>query len=182
MTNNCDEEIKNEQIFSSILDHRKDSSALSKKNAFFTTESGYKKRKRTTKGWELLVQWKNMSTNWLPLKDVKEAHILEVAKYAEMNDIADEPAYAWWIPTILKKKIMMISKIKHKYWKISHKYGVRLPHLVEEALELDKENNNDLWYQAILKEMKNVKGAFQEYKKCPDPQELQNNPKILVGF
>ena len=32
MTSKCDEEIKNEQIFSSILDHRKDSSALGKKN------------------------------------------------------------------------------------------------------------------------------------------------------
>ena len=55
MTNKCDEETKNEQIFSYILDHKKDSSALSKKDAFFTTKSGYKKRKRTTKGCELLV-------------------------------------------------------------------------------------------------------------------------------
>ena len=59
----------------------------------------------------------------------------------------------------------MISKIKHKYWKISHKYGIRLPYLVEEALELDKENNDDLWYQAFLKEMKNVKAALSKKKK-----------------
>ena len=56
MTNNCDEEIKNEQIFSYVLDHKMDSSALSKKDAFFMTESGWRKRKRTTKGWKLLVQ------------------------------------------------------------------------------------------------------------------------------
>ena len=123
-----------------------------------------------------------MSTDWLPLKDVKEAHILQVAKYEEMNDIADEPAFAWWVPAILNRKHRLISKIKSKYWKISHKYGIRLPHSVEEALELDKENNNELWYQAILKEMKNVKAAFKEYEKCPDLQELRNNPKILVGF
>ena len=87
---------------------------------------------------------------------MKDAHILEVAKYAEMNDIADEPAFAWWVPAILKRKHRVISKIKSKYWKISHKYGIRLLHSVEEALELDKDNNNDLSYQAILKEMKNV--------------------------
>ena len=46
-TNNCHEEIKNKQIFSSILDHSKDSSTLSKKNAFIQTES------KKQKDWEL---------------------------------------------------------------------------------------------------------------------------------
>ena len=41
-----------------------------------------------------MVQWKNMSTYWLPLKDVKKAHVLEVAKSTEMNDIADGTVFA----------------------------------------------------------------------------------------
>ena len=78
-----------------------------------------------------------------------------------MNDIANEPTFAWWVPTILKKKHRVVSKLKSKYWKISHKYGIRPPHWVEEALKPDKENNNDLWYQAILKEIKKVKAVFK---------------------
>ena len=87
-----------------------------------------------------------MSIYWLPLKDVKEAHILEVDRCAEMNYIANEPAFAWWVPIILKKKHRAITKLMSKYWKISHKYEIGLLHLVEEELKLDKENNNDLWY------------------------------------
>ena len=95
-----------------------------------------------------------------------------------MNDIANEPTFAWWVPTILKKKHRVISKLNSKYWESSHKYGIRLPHLVEEILKLDKENNNDLWYQAIHKEIKNGKAAFKEYEKYPDPQELRNYSKL----
>ena len=34
----------------------------------------------------------------------------------------------------------------------------------EEALNLDKENGNTLWYDAIAKEMKSVRVAFEEWK------------------
>ena len=39
-----------------------------------------------------------------------------------------------------------------------------MPKTVEEALKLDKENGNTLWYDAITKEMKNVRIAFEEWK------------------
>ena len=49
--------------------------------------------RRTTKGWQLLVQWKDGSTSWTPLKDLKESNPVEVAEYAVANKIADEPAF-----------------------------------------------------------------------------------------
>ena len=40
-------------------------------------------------------------------------------------------------------------------------FGVEIPNTVKEALELDKKNGNNLWRDAIEKEMKNVKVAFK---------------------
>ena len=39
-----------------------------------------------------------------------------------------------------------------------------MPKTVQEALNLDQENGNTLWYDAIAKEMKNVRVAFEEWK------------------
>ena len=49
--------------------------------------------RRTTKGWQLLVQWKDGSSSWTPLKDLKESNPVEVAKYAVANKIAKETAF-----------------------------------------------------------------------------------------
>ena len=40
----------------------------------------------------------------------------------------------------------------------------KIPKTVQEALNLDKENGNTLWYDVIVKEMKNVRVAFKEWK------------------
>ena len=39
-------------------------------------------------------------------------------------------------------------------------FGVRVPDNVAESHALDKENNNTLWQDAIAKEMKNIRVAF----------------------
>ena len=40
--------------------------------------------------------------------------------------------------------------------KKTHKFGIELPKLVAHALELDRQNGNTLWADAIAKEMKDV--------------------------
>ena len=56
-----------------------------------------------TKGWQLLVQWKDRSTIWTPLKDLKESNPVEVAEYAVANKIANEPAFIWWANNVHRK-------------------------------------------------------------------------------
>ena len=41
-------------------------------------ENGIKKRKITTKGWDLKVEWKNGTSSWIPLKDLKESNPIEI--------------------------------------------------------------------------------------------------------
>ena len=113
-------------------------------------------RPETTKGWEILVQWKDGSTTWSKLKDMKDSYPVQLAECAVQNKIDDEPAFAWWVPHTIKKKAIIIKKVKSKYWLRTHKYGIRIPKTVKEAIEIDAENGNTLWWDALMKEMKNV--------------------------
>jgi len=110
----------------------------------------------TTKGWEILLQWKDGSTIWEKMKDMKKEYPVQLAEYARQRDILETPAFAWWVPYVFKKRQRIISKTKSKYWTRTHKFGIRLPHSVEEALAIDKENGDTLWWDVICKEMKNV--------------------------
>ena len=44
---------------------------------------------------------------------------------------------------------------------MTHTLGIKVPKTVEEALSLDKENGNDIWWKAIQKEMSAVKVVFK---------------------
>ena len=44
---------------------------------------------------------------------------------------------------------------------MKHEFGIKVPKTVEEALALDKENANDLWWKAIQKKMSAAKVAFK---------------------
>jgi hypothetical protein len=60
-------------LMKDIIDHRKNGRAVEADDAFITSHHGVKRRSETTVGWELLVQWRDGSTSWLPLKDLKNS-------------------------------------------------------------------------------------------------------------
>ena len=90
------------------------------------------------------------------MKDIKESYPVQLAEYAHSHRIADEAAFAWWVPHVLRKRNRIIAAVKSKYWTRTHKFGIRIPKSVEEARRLDRENGDTLWWDAICKEMKNV--------------------------
>jgi hypothetical protein len=108
----------------------------------------------------MLIQWRDGTTTWEPLKDLKESNPVQVAEYAALNQIADEPAFAWWVKTVLRRRDHIISKVKSRYWKKTHKYSIEVPTDVNRAMEIDKETGTDFWKLALGKEMKNVRPAF----------------------
>ena len=149
-------------LLDSIADHRTDGSQLGQDEAFIQSGNGSKRRKETTKGWEMLVQWKDGSTSWEALKDLKESYPVQVAEYSIQHKISNEPAFAWWVPLVFKKRNRIIAKVKSKYWQRTHKFGIRIPKNVAEAKRFDTENNNSLWWDSICQEMKNVMIAFEQ--------------------
>jgi hypothetical protein len=76
---------------------------------------------------------------------MKQLYPIQLAEYAVANRINEEPAFAWWVTTFLKKRDRILAKVKSKYWQIAHTYGTRIPKAVEEALAIDKSNGNTLW-------------------------------------
>jgi hypothetical protein len=99
---------------------------------------------------------------------MKEAYPVQSAEYAVQARIADEPAFAWWAPHTLKKRNRIIAKVKSKYWIRTHKFGIRIPKSVKQAREIDAENGNTYWWDAILKEMRNVRPAFEAWEKAKE--------------
>ena len=96
-------------LLSEIQDHKKDGTALTEEDSW-DYRGANKTRKQTTKGWQLLVAWKDGSSSWVKLKDVKDSNPIEVAEYAVANRIQDEPAFAWWVKQVLRRRNRIISK------------------------------------------------------------------------
>ena len=147
-------------LLKEITDHRKSNTAIHIDDKFIISKTGRKSLRKTTKGWDFLCLWKDGSSTWAPLKDLKESNPVDIAEYVVGNRISEEAAFAWWVPYTLKKRDHIISKVKARFLKKSHKFGVEVPNSVQGAYDLDMKNDNTFWRDAIHKEMTNVAVAF----------------------
>ena len=160
-----DTEGRSYSVLDEIVEHRSNDDAVMKTGATPTT-------RHTTKGWDLNVKWKDGTTAWIPMKDLKGSNPVEVAEYAVTNKIADQPAFKWWVRNVLRRRERIIKAVKSRYWSKTHKFGIELPKTVEQALAIDARTNTDFWRKAIEKEMKNVMTAF----------EFRDDDKVLPGW
>jgi hypothetical protein len=156
-----DDEGRSHSLLDAIVDHQSDDDAVDRRDGLYRTPSGAMKKRITTKGWKIKIQWKNGTASWVPLADVKESNPVELAEYAYAKKLDKEPAFAWWVGHTLRKRDRIVNQVKHRMIKKELKFGIQVPRSVDEALKLDKENDNDLWQKAIDKELKNVLIAFQ---------------------
>jgi len=112
------------------VDHQADSTVVMPEDGFITSFNGNWHKKKTTKEWDICVEWHNGTTSWV-LKDVKQSSPLELADYAVANGMAEQPAFS--------------NRIKSKYWRTSHKFGIKIPKSVEHALSIGQDNGTDYW-------------------------------------
>eukprot|EP00804_Cyclotella_cryptica_P001676 CCRYP_009051-RA/>CCRYP_009051-RA protein AED:0.08 eAED:0.08 QI:0/0/0/1/0.5/0.6/5/0/841 len=156
----CDADGNQYVLLDAIVDYRKDPSVAVARNDQVSVIDDKKIVKRSTR--ELCCEWKDGSTSWQKLSDLKESHPLQVAEFAFAAHIADEPAFNWWVSWVLKKRDRIVSLVKRRrrYHKRTHKYGIELPKTVEEAYVIDRATGTTFWHDAIEKEMKNVRVAF----------------------
>ena len=169
-------------LLKEITDHKHDNSAIPISEGMVRSSNGTMKPKVTTRGWFLLVQWRDGSTSWEKLSDLKASNPVEVAEYAVANRLTEEPAFKWWVSHVIKRRNRIISKVKSRYWKTTHKFGIRLPKSVKEALEIDRVTNTDFWRKAINKEMSKVKVAWAVHE-GHTPQEVRDGKTSdFVGY
>jgi hypothetical protein len=91
----CDPDGNQYVLLEEIVDHRclPAAAKLSDQKIIRANDKTY--LKRSTIGWQLCCQWKDGSTSWENLADLKESHPIETAKYAKILGIDHEPAFNW---------------------------------------------------------------------------------------
>ena len=82
----CDDDGRRHAVLQEIIDHKKDGRrAVDIANGYTVTRQGRRVPKTMTKGWKLLCQWRDGSSNWIDLKHVKDSNPIELAEYAIAN-------------------------------------------------------------------------------------------------
>ncbi len=144
-----------------IVDHKSSGEAMKMADKYFITKSGTKWMHQMTQGWKFLVQWANCMRQLIDLKILKESNPVQVAEYVTARNIAEEPAFAWWVPYVLRKRDVIVSAVNSRVQKTSHKYGIEHPTSVKHAIEINHRNGNTLWQDALSKGLGNVCIAFE---------------------
>ena len=90
----------------------------------------------TIKGWRLKVKWKSGTTSYITLKDINNTNPVDIAEYAKANKIDKEPAFAWWVPSAIKcRKLILIKasmRVRNKM-----KFVIYIPATYNDAVELN---------------------------------------------
>jgi hypothetical protein len=117
---------KQYNLMDGIVDHKTDGHAVEPAYMCITHGSNNKVRE-TTNGWSLCVEWKDGTTIWECLVDLKESNPVEVAEYSAAMSLLDTPDYVWWAPHVLKKRNRIIASVTKRYHKRTHKFGIEVP-------------------------------------------------------
>ena len=80
-------------LFNAIIYSRTSGIQIKEADSFIRMYNGNKRRIDITKAWEVCIQWKYGSSTWNQFKDVKESFPIQLAEYAVLNQITDEPAF-----------------------------------------------------------------------------------------
>jgi len=178
----CDSEGNRFRVLEEITDHRMTASAPSGDARYRVLRNGQKVPRKTVKGWEYCGKYEGGETEWIDLQTVKDANPVEAAEYAIGAGLGTEPAFTWWVHDVMKHKHRIIAKVKSRYWTTTHKYGVKLPHSVEEALEIDRLTGTDYWAKAIAKENKKVKVSWHALHHLTPEQVRTGQAHELIGY
>ena len=131
-----------------------------KPEKYAITKSGQKRQRRSTVGWRILIQWNNGGKQWVTLRKMKETCPAQTAQYAVSSRLLYEPVFYWWAPYAFKKCDTIISSVRARIGKATHKYGIRIPRSISKAILIDQENKNTLLRDSIDLEMNTILLAF----------------------
>jgi hypothetical protein len=90
---------------------------------------------------------------------MKDNYPVEMSEYAKKMKIDKDPLFVW-SPYILEKRDVILSSVKVRVRRFTHKYGIEVPTSIHHAIEIDKANINVFWKDAISLEMDTIVTAF----------------------
>ena len=144
----CDVNGNDYVLLDSIVDYQCNGDVAVSCNNQVKVVDGKKMVACFTRGWELCCAWKDGSTSWQKLSDLKELLPLQVAEFVLPAGIADEPAFNWWVSWVLKKRDRIVSLVKHRsarYHNCTHKFGVEHSKSIDEAYAIDAATGTSFW-------------------------------------
>ena len=83
-----------------------------------------------------------------------------MAEYDTASGVEEKPTFSWWVLSSLKFRKVMVCK-EAMIVRINTKFGIDIPNTYDEAIELDRINNNTYCQDAIKKEMKKSEVAYK---------------------
>ena len=92
---NCDSEGFYSSQMSCIVDHKCDGSSVPTEEKYTKSKNDQMKLRQTAVGWSFNIKWKDGTSDWVPLKILKESNLVDIAEYAVARGIEDEPAFSW---------------------------------------------------------------------------------------
>ena len=128
--------------------------------------------------WQLKILWSNDEETWEPMDIIRSTDPLTVSRYAHENQLYNLQGWKW-----TKKhhqdpnrfvRVVRAFKAKLKRTCKKMKFGVEIPRNIKHALELDAQNNNTLWLDAINKEIAELL-AHDTFIIKDSPQEIPND-------
>ena len=129
-------------LFKGVLDH---------KGPLTSSSSHYK-----GSSYNVLVQWEDGTKTWEPLNIIAKDDPVTLAQYAKDHDLLDKPGWKFLRKIARREKLFkrMVNQARLKSKKaVRYKFGVRVPRTVKEAIEIDIENGNTFWQDAISLEL-----------------------------
>ena len=169
MLSQCDLDGNQFILMESIVDHKVTNEALLKPLKMHVTIKGKQHQRKTTKGSLICVECRDRSTSWRKLSSPKDSYPVELAEYLVAQGIDHQPAFCWWVPQVLHKKDHIIAAVNKCYHNRTHKFGFEVPKTVKHTVEIDHENGNSLWQDAIALEMEAVHVAFKVMNEGEEP-------------
>eukprot|EP00979_Chaetoceros_neogracilis_P009185 scaffold2090_cov151-Chaetoceros_neogracile.AAC.2 len=130
------------------------------------TFSGFLNHRMKKGKWELLVEWDGVGyePSWEPLAHMKEADPISCASYGREHNLLNEVGWKWAKKIkIDAAKMIRLARRMFRSAKMQNdvfKFGFQVPRGVSQALALDKANGNNLWKEALEKEI----GQLLDYK------------------
>jgi hypothetical protein len=100
---------------------------------------------------------------WIALSQVSctgMKYPFEVAEYDAANTLLKTTVFVRWASHVIKKRSRIMADVTKRYHKGTHKFGIEVPNNWDDCVRLDKDNDNTLCMDAVRKEMKNVRIAF----------------------
>lgn len=141
----CNSEGNQYLLLAGIIDHRKDNSAVEIKDFSIQQQRLNLQPRRTTKWWSLRVEWKDKSTSWEHLANLKESNPVGVADYLIVAcGLETESAFfAWCMPFTHRHRNRIIAAVNKCYYKQTHEFCIEIPKTYKDCVcILDKGNGN----------------------------------------